>query len=102
MTLLILLELWWKEQRHLYRRGAKEIYACATHPVFSGPAFTRIENSCLQEVVVTNTIKVDQEGLSQQGANKIKVLSVAPVFAEAIKRIHGESSVSDLLYEKVR
>ena len=42
----------------LYRRGAKEIYACATHPVFSEPAFARIENSCLREVVVTNTIEV--------------------------------------------
>jgi len=80
----------------LYRRGAKEIYACATHPVFSEPAFARIENSCLREVVVTNTIEVSQEKLSQQGANKIKVLSVAPIFAEAIKRIHGELSVSEL------
>ncbi|MBP9015128.1 MAG: ribose-phosphate pyrophosphokinase [Candidatus Atribacteria bacterium] len=80
----------------LFKRGAKEVYACATHPVFSEPAFTRIENSCLQEVVVTNTIKVDQEKLSQQGVNRIKVLSVAPIFAEAIKRIHGELSVSEL------
>ncbi len=80
----------------LHKRGAKEIYACATHPVFSEPAFTRIEESCLQEVVVTNTIKVDQEKLSQQGVNRIKVLSVAPIFAEAIKRIHGELSVSEL------
>ena len=80
----------------LHKRGAKEIYACATHPVFSEPAFTRIEKSCLQEVVVTNTIKVDQEKLSQQGVNRIKVLSVAPIFAEAIKRIHGELSVSEL------
>lgn len=80
----------------LHKRGAKEVYACATHPVFSEPAFTRIENSCLQEVVVTNTIKVDQEKLSQQGTNRIKVLSVAPIFAEAIKRIHGELSVSEL------
>jgi ribose-phosphate pyrophosphokinase len=46
--------------------------------------------------VVTNTIEVSQEKLSQQGANKIKVLSVAPIFAEAIKRIHGELSVSEL------
>ncbi len=80
----------------LQESGAKEVYACSTHPVFSEPALERIEKSCLKEVVVTNTISLDQEKLNQQAGDRVKVLSVAPIFAEAIKRIHGELSVSEL------
>ncbi len=65
-------------------------------PFLVSQLLLELRNSCLREVVVTNTIEVSQEKLSQQGANKIKVLSVAPIFAEAIKRIHGELSVSEL------
>ena len=71
--------------------GAKEVYACATHGVLSGPAFERIENSVINEVVVHNTIPVDTALCS-----KIKQLDVAPIFARAISHIHGGTSIADL------
>ncbi len=80
----------------LLERGAKEVYACATHPLFSEPALDRIRDSAIKEVVVTNTIHLDREELTRRVGDKVKVLSVAPIFAEAIKRIHGERSVSEL------
>ncbi|MBC7217259.1 MAG: ribose-phosphate pyrophosphokinase [Candidatus Caldatribacterium sp.] len=80
----------------LLERGAKEVYACATHPLFSEPALDRIRDSAIKEVVVTNTIHLDREELARRVGDKVKVLSVAPIFAEAIKRIHGERSVSEL------
>ncbi|MDO8444516.1 MAG: ribose-phosphate pyrophosphokinase [Deltaproteobacteria bacterium] len=73
--------------------GAKKIYACSTHPVLSGPAITRINQSALEELVVTNTIPLSKEGAA---CEKIKVLSVAPILAEAIKRIYIGDSVSSL------
>lgn len=78
----------------LKKGGAKEVYACATHPVFSGQAVERITNSPIKEVVVTNTIDISEK--ISKSSSKIKVLSVAPIFAEAIKRIHGELSISEL------
>ena len=72
--------------------GAKEVYACATHGVLSGPAFDRIEDSVLKEVVVHNTIPLFQNTAS----NKIKQLDVAPIFARAISHIHGGTSIADL------
>lgn len=78
----------------LKKGGAKEVYACATHPVFSGQAVERITNSPIKEVVVTNTIDISEK--ISKSLSKIKVLSVAPIFAEAIKRIHGELSISEL------
>lgn len=80
----------------LLAQGAKEVYACATHPLFSEPALDRIRESAVTEVVVTNTIHLDREELARRVGDKVKVLSVAPIFAEAIKRIHGERSVSEL------
>ncbi|OIO81519.1 MAG: phosphoribosylpyrophosphate synthetase [Candidatus Omnitrophica bacterium CG12_big_fil_rev_8_21_14_0_65_43_15] len=77
----------------LKKAGAKDIYAAATHPVLSGPAVERIKNSVLKELLVTNTIPIND---SKKLGNKIKVLSVAPLLAEAIKRIHNEESVSCL------
>lgn len=74
----------------LLKLGAKEVYACCTHGVLSGPAIERLENSNLKEVVILNTIALP-EG---KQIDKIKVLSVAPVFAEAIKRIYEDLSVS--------
>ena len=71
--------------------GAKEVYACATHGVLSGPAFERIENSVIKEVVVHNTIPVDTSLCS-----KIRQLDVAPIFARAISHIHGGTSIADL------
>ena len=71
--------------------GAKEVYACATHGVLSGPAFERIEKSVINEVVVHNTIPVDTSACS-----KVKQLDVAPIFARAISHIHGGTSIADL------
>lgn len=76
----------------LMERGAKEIYACCTHPVLSGPAMERLKNSVIKEVVVTNTIPIPEEKM----LDKIKVLSVAPLLGSAIVRIHEELSVSKL------
>ncbi|AZU64966.1 ribose-phosphate pyrophosphokinase [Neobacillus mesonae] len=76
----------------LMEEGAKAVYACCTHPVFSGPAIERIMSSSIKELVVTNTIKLSDEKLH----NKITALSVAPLLAEAIERIHNEKAVSPL------
>ncbi len=72
--------------------GAKEVYACCTHPVLSPPAVERVANSNIKELIVTNTIPVPDE----KRIDKIKVLSVAPIFGEAIIRIFGDLSVSKL------
>ena len=72
--------------------GAKEVYACATHGVLSGPAYERIEESPLKEMVFLNTIP--QTGNTP--SNKLKYLDVAPVFARAIEHIHGATSIADL------
>lgn len=77
----------------LRQHGAKEVFAACTHPVLSGPAVERIEQSDLSEVVVTNTIPLRDKART---CPKIKVLSVAGLLAEAIKRIHEEKSVSSL------
>lgn len=74
----------------LMKLGAKEVYACCTHGVLSGPAIERLQNSCLKETVILNTINLPED----KQIDKIKVLSVAPVFAEAIKRIYEDLSVS--------
>ena len=76
----------------LMDRGAKEVYACCTHPVLSGPAIERIENSPIKELVVLDTIELSEE----KKIDKIKVISVADLFAEAIKRIYADISVSPL------
>jgi len=72
--------------------GAKEVYACCTHPVLSHPAIERIQESSIKELVVTNTIKLPEE----KKIGKIKELSVAPLIGEAIMRIHDLKSVSIL------
>lgn len=76
----------------LLKEGAKEVYACCTHPVLSGTAAEKIARSLLKELVVTNTIPLPPE----KQFPKIKVLSVAPLFGEAIRRIHEGLSVSEL------
>lgn len=76
----------------LKRAGAEDIYACCSHPIFSGPAPELIRNSELKEVVVTNSIPVSNPELNK----KVKLLSVASLFAEAIRRIHAETTVSTL------
>lgn len=76
----------------LINRGAKEVYACCTHPVLSHPAVERIEKSCITELIVTNTIPLPPDKQSP----KIKTLSVAPLFGEALVRIFGDLSISKL------
>ncbi|MCA9600596.1 MAG: ribose-phosphate diphosphokinase, partial [Myxococcales bacterium] len=77
----------------LVEKGARSVIACATHPVLSGPAIERIVDSPLQEVVVTDSIPLGPEALA---SGRFKVLSVARLLAEAIKRIHNNDSVSSL------
>lgn len=77
----------------LREKGAAEIFACATHPVLSGPALERINQSCLTEVVVTNSIPL---GDKLKDCPKLRTLSVAELLAEAIRRINGDESVSSL------
>jgi len=76
----------------LIENGAKEVYACCTHPVLSGPAIERIENSKIKELVITNTIPLPDE----KKIDKITELSVAPLIGEAITRVHELKSVSIL------
>lgn len=76
----------------LIERGAKDVYACCTHPVLSGSARQRLESSSIKEVVVTNTIPVAPE----ERFSRMKALTVAPIFGEAIIRIHEDISVSKL------
>lgn len=76
----------------LMQRGAKEVYACCTHPVLSGPAIERLQKSAIKEVIVTNTIPLPEH----KAIDKIHVLSVAPLIGEAIIRIHEDLSVSKL------
>lgn len=75
-------------------KGALEIFACATHGVLSGPAVERIEKSCIKELVLLDTIPVPPE----KKLEKATVLSVAPVFAEAIERIYEDKPVSPLFF----
>ncbi len=76
----------------LIEAGAKEVYACCTHAVLSGPAIKRIQESAIKELVVLNTIPLDDE----KKIDKIMSLSVAGIFAEAIERIYGDISISTL------
>ncbi|MEE8317304.1 MAG: ribose-phosphate diphosphokinase, partial [Candidatus Omnitrophota bacterium] len=76
----------------LKKAGAKDIYAAITHPVFSGSAIKRIETSVIKKLFVTDTIPLNNE----KRHKKIKVLSIAPLLADAVKRIHNEKSVSCL------
>ncbi len=79
----------------LLERGAKDVYFCCTHPVFAGPAIDRINKNPVKEVVVTNTVPVTDG----KRLDKIKVLSIAPLLGEAIRRIHTGESVGSL-FEK--
>jgi len=78
--------------RLLKEKGAKEVYVCAVHPVFSGPALERLEQAPIKEVIVTNTIPLKDTFIPE----KIKQVSVAPLLGEAISRIHDDKSVSSL------
>ena len=76
----------------MLKAGAKEVYSCATHPVFSGPAIDRIAASPLKEVIVTDSVPIPQEKM----LDKITVVSAAHLFADAITRIHEERSIGEL------
>jgi len=76
----------------LLQEGASRIIACCVHPVLSGNALERLESSGFEEVVVTDTIPMQRANRPE----KIKVISVVPLFAEAVRRIHHEDSVSSL------
>jgi ribose-phosphate pyrophosphokinase len=76
----------------LIERGAQEVYACCTHPVFSGPAIQRIASSPVKEVVVTDTIPVNDE----KKLDKITILPISPLLGEAINRIHTGQSIGAL------
>jgi ribose-phosphate pyrophosphokinase len=77
----------------LLKKGAKRVYACASHAVLSGPAVERLKESEITRLYVTDTIPI---GDKAKRCKKIEVLSVAPLLGEAIRRIHDESSVSSL------
>ena len=76
----------------LTEQGAKEVYACATHGVLSGPAYDRIEESPIKEMVFLNTIPE----VRNTASGKLKFLDVSHVFARAIEHIHGGTSIADL------
>lgn len=77
----------------IMKHGAKEVFACATHPVLSGPAIPRLKDSCIKKFITTDTIPLTPEAAA---CEKIEVLSVAALLAEAIRRIHYNDSVSTL------
>lgn len=81
-----------KSAEALRKHGATEVYACCTHGVLSGPAIERIQESVIKELVITNTIPLPKES----HISKIRILTVATIFAEAIERIHEELPVSSL------
>ena len=78
--------------RALINKGANKVWVAATHGIFSPPAFDRIDNAPIEEVIVTNTLPIPDE--RQHG--KIRVLSVAPLFARAIQNVYNDDSVSEL------
>ncbi|HEY8346258.1 MAG TPA: ribose-phosphate pyrophosphokinase [Symbiobacteriaceae bacterium] len=82
----------------LLEMGATEVYAACTHPVFSGQAYQRLAESPFREIVVTDTIPVKRELLG----DRLKVVSVAPLLAKAIIRIHEDLSVSKIFEEEIR
>ncbi|MBI2523507.1 ribose-phosphate pyrophosphokinase [Candidatus Woesearchaeota archaeon] len=85
----------------LKKHGAKDVYAIATHPVLSGDAIKRLQKAPIREIFVTNTIELSKEKM----ISKIKVISIAPLLAETIKRQHEGTPmgvVYDNLYEKVK
>ncbi len=82
-----------KSAEALLKKGARKVFACCSHPVFSGPAVQRITESALDEVVVTNSIPLSREA---ETARNIRILSVAELLGKAIRSIHEETSVSSL------
>lgn len=82
-----------KAAEALKKEGATAVYACVTHPVLSGNAVENLESSCIEELIVTDTITLSKKAAA---CKKIKILTVSKLLAEAIKRIHAADSVSSL------
>jgi len=82
-----------KTAEALLENGATKVFAACTHPVLSGPAVERIQKSAIEEVVVTDSVPLNDAAKS---LSKIKVLSVAPLLARGIQSIHEETSISEL------
>jgi ribose-phosphate pyrophosphokinase len=81
----------------LAEKGARRVIAACTHAVLSGPAVEKVNNSAIEELIVTNTIALD----SKKGqCRKLTVLNIAPLLGEAIRRIYEESSISSLFVYK--
>ncbi|MCM3761979.1 ribose-phosphate diphosphokinase [Alkalihalobacillus oceani] len=76
----------------LIEKGAKDVFACCTHAVLSGPAISRIEGSVIKELVITNSIYLPEE----KQIKKMTTLSIAPLLADALERIHNQRSISEL------
>jgi ribose-phosphate pyrophosphokinase len=81
-----------KGAKALLENGAKSVICCATHGVLSGDAVNNLNSTEFTEIVLSNTIQIPES----KNINKLKTLSVAPIFAEAIQRIHNEESISSL------
>jgi ribose-phosphate pyrophosphokinase len=80
--------------RSLLQRGATQVYACATHGIFAGDGISALRDSELVETIITDTIPLDPSAANA----RIKAISVAPLFAEAILRIHKDLSLSALFH----
>lgn len=80
----------------LKEAGAAEVYACCSHPVLSGPALGNLEASCIKEIIVTNTIPLSDQALAM---GRLRVVSIAPLIGEVIRRVHNHQSVSSLFEE---
>jgi ribose-phosphate pyrophosphokinase len=78
----------------LLERGANRVFACATHPLFSGPAAERLSGSDIEKVVVTNTLPIP-EG-RRPSEDKLVVLSIAPIIASALRAVFEDESVSEI------
>jgi len=76
----------------LKKLGARDVYCCATHPLLSGPAVDRLTATPVKEVAVTNTIRLPEEKMF----DRLKILSIAPLLATAIRNTHSDQSVSSL------
>ncbi len=76
----------------MLKEGAREVYVCAAHLFLAGPALERLDESPVKEVIVANTIP-----LRENAPAKITQLSIAPLLAEAIKRIYNNESVSEII-----
>ncbi|HEB31793.1 MAG TPA: ribose-phosphate pyrophosphokinase [Spirochaetes bacterium] len=83
----------------LAEKGAKSIYACATHGIFSGEAINKINNSALTKVVVTDSIYFDND---KKDSAKIEILSISNLLSDAIRRIHEDRSVAPLFLDAIK